>query len=116
MFRFHNFEIYKKSRVLHRAIVELTKEIPNKHYYLKDQILRASLSINLNIAEGAGRRSDREFNRFLMISLGSLYEVVACLDVCFDMRIINNDAYQGMLSEHSDLRNLIGGFSKTLKS
>ena len=47
--------------------------------YLKNQLLRATLSIHLNIAEGSGRGRDKEFAYFLRISRGSLDEVVSLL-------------------------------------
>ena len=43
--------------------------------YAKDQLRRAAFSIALNLAEGAGRSSDKEKTRFYIISMGSLWEV-----------------------------------------
>ena len=49
--------------------------------YLKDQILRASSSIALNLAEGSGRSTQKDQLRFFHISLGSLRECQAALDL-----------------------------------
>lgn len=46
--------------------------------YLKDQILRASSSISLNLAEGSGRSSRKDQLRFFHHSLGSLRECQVC--------------------------------------
>ena len=51
----------------------------SRELYLKNQLLRATLSIHLNIAEGSGRGRDKEFAYFLRISRGSLDEVVSLL-------------------------------------
>ena len=50
-----------------------------REFYLKNQLLRAALSIHLNIAEGSGRGRDKEFSYFLRISRGSLDEVMSLL-------------------------------------
>ena len=52
------------------------------YFWLRDQILKASLSICNNIAEGFGRGSDQEFARFLTYSKGSAVEVLSCLKAC----------------------------------
>ncbi|MGE3260564.1 MAG: four helix bundle protein [Bacteriovoracia bacterium] len=49
--------------------------------YLKDQLLRASSSIALNIAEGCGRSTRKDQNRFFFQALGSLRESQAALDL-----------------------------------
>lgn len=77
------------------------------------QMRRASLSVVLNIAEGAGKKSDKDFNRFVTISIGSVYEVVACLDVARD---ITKGDYKELISWYRDLRNQLGSFSKKLKA
>lgn len=49
------------------------------HFWLRDQILKASLSLTNNIAEGFGRGSDAEFARFLAFARGSAFEVISIL-------------------------------------
>jgi four helix bundle protein len=54
---------------------------PVHHRVLQDQLERASLSVILNIAEGAGRRSRRDKRRFYSIARGSAMETAAAIDV-----------------------------------
>lgn len=49
--------------------------------YLKDQLLRASSSVALNVAEGSGRSTHRDQQRFYFQALGSLRESQALLDL-----------------------------------
>ena len=73
MYQFENFEVWKMSC---RLTVELYKELRNcKDYALKDQMTRAAVSIPSNIAEGAERRTKKEFINFLSISKGSAAEL-----------------------------------------
>ena len=62
--------------------------LPKRGYAnLRDQLERASLSIVLNIAEGAGRKSAADCSRFFTIAMGSLLECGAILDVFLRRRI-----------------------------
>ena len=54
-------------------------------YGLTSQIWRATTSISLNIAEGSGNNSEKEFKRFLEIALRSAYEVMACLEIALKL-------------------------------
>ncbi|MCM2279352.1 MAG: four helix bundle protein [Oligoflexia bacterium] len=49
--------------------------------YLKTQLLRASSSVALNLAEGSGKSSARDQQRFYFIAMGSLRECQAALDL-----------------------------------
>jgi four helix bundle protein len=51
----------------------------NKDYCFRNQILRASISVMNNIAEGFERKSNKEFKQFLFISKGSCGEVRSML-------------------------------------
>lgn len=71
-----DLEVWKKSIELSKNIYMITKDFPKEEIYgLTSQIRRSVVSIPSNIAEGAGRNSDKEFIRFLYISLGSLAEL-----------------------------------------
>ena len=56
-------------------------EIDRKHYRLFEQIEASSTSVAMNIAEGNGRFSKKEFIQFLYIARGSLYETLTLLEV-----------------------------------
>ena len=55
--------------------------VPPNHRVLHDQLERASLSVVLNIAEGAGRRSRKDKRRFYAMTRGSACECAAAVDV-----------------------------------
>lgn len=113
-FRFKSFSVYNDSRFFYQKIIILADKI--KIYSLRDQILRASLSIVLNIAEGSAKKSDKDFARFLENSIGSVNEVVACLDVLLDLKIIEKDLHYQFIAEAEKITKQLGGFIKKLRS
>jgi len=66
----------------------LIRRWPRGYYYLADQLQRAITSSVLNLAEGNGKSSPKERKRFFQISLGSLAEVSACLDLCASFSLL----------------------------
>jgi four helix bundle protein len=74
--RFEDIQAWQKARELNKTIYEITKNSHfSKDFSLKDQIRRASVSTMANIAEGFGRRSNKEFANFLNMAHGSAAEV-----------------------------------------
>lgn len=69
-------EVWKRSMDLVECVYSVSQNFPkNEAFGLTSQIRRAAVSIPSNIAEGAARKSNKEFLQFLAISLGSLSEV-----------------------------------------
>ena len=87
------------------AVIELFHECEKLELKnpIKDQLLRASLSIALNITEGSGRRSKRDQKRFYSIALGSLRET-QCL-----VKIIR---HQYLIKEYDYLGGLVFGLNR----
>ena len=77
--RIHNFRelvAWQKAMQLTREVYLLTNSLPaNERYGLTSQIQRAVVSIPSNIAEGAGRPTEKELVHFLSFALGSAYEL-----------------------------------------
>ncbi len=75
--KFRKLKVWIKSIESIKEIYEVTKNFPREELYgLTSQIRRAATSIALNIAEGSGADSKKEFCRFLNIALRSSYEVI----------------------------------------
>jgi four helix bundle protein len=70
----------------------ISKELQGIDRHARDQLLRASQSIPLNIAEGNGRRSSPDRQRFFQIAYGSAVECAAILDVLHACESISADA------------------------
>lgn len=115
-FRFKNFKVYQDAKLLHKQIVALISKFPRNYWYLADQLKRSSLSVVLNIAEGSSKQSDKDFNRYIAISLGSVDETIAGLEIAFDLRLISQKQLDYFSTTYELISKQLGGFSKFLKS
>ncbi len=88
-----DLELWKTSILLVKEIYIVTKAFPQEEkYVLVSQMRRSAISIPSNIAEGAGRKSQKEFIRFLSISLGSLTELETQLIISKELNYIQDIA------------------------
>ncbi len=73
---FRKLQVWQKSHQLALDIYRLTIDFPKSEQFgLTRQMRRAAVSIPANIAEGCGRETEREFQRFLHIAAGSANEL-----------------------------------------
>jgi four helix bundle protein len=115
-FRFLEWKVYKDSQELFKLVLKIVRKLPREYRFeVGSQIVRASLSVILNIAEGSGKNSDRELNRFFDISLGSLYEVLASVDTLLYNGFINKDEFNEVSEKVKNISDQLGGFKKKLK-
>lgn len=68
-----------------------------------------------NIAEGFGRKNDKEFIRFLDYSWGSTHEVQSLLYVAFDNESISQEIFDTLYNDANEVASLIAGFSNYLQ-
>ena len=82
---------------------------------LRDQLLRASISVPSNIAEGCGRGTDRDFRRFLLITLGSLNEVEYDLLLAKDLRFIPDAEHIALSAQLEEVRRMLSGLIASVR-
>jgi len=102
--------------VIVKEIYKLSNENSGfvKDYSFKDQIRRAAVSSMLNIAEGFGRRSHKEFKQFLFVAHASLEEVQSALYIAFDLSYINENDFKELYELCIEDCRIISGLIKTL--
>jgi four helix bundle protein len=83
---------------------------------LRNQLLRASLSVPANIAEGAGRGSDPDFRRFLGHSLGSLNEVEYDLLLARDLGFLPAAEHSRLSAQLEEVRRMLSGLMASLEA
>lgn len=91
----------------------LTSSFPASEVYgLTSQIRRSAISIPSNIAEGAARGSNKEYNRFLSISIGSLSELETQMLIAKRLKYLSEN--DSLLDDIIKLRKIIIGLKKYL--
>lgn len=94
MRNFKNYEVWKLSHQLTLHIYRITQNFPNSEkFHIINQMQRAAYSIPSNISEGCGRKSDKDFNRFLQIALGSAHELEYFILLSKDLNFIDNETF-----------------------
>jgi len=113
----HNFrelEIWKESKKMAKAVYLFSAELPeNERFGLKSQMQRSAVSVPSNIAEGSGRSTNKDFNRFVDIALGSSYELETQLTIAGE---IFNLETKELINHLNSIQRRIGAFKNTLKS
>jgi len=108
--------VWKKSHNIVLEIYKLTKSFPKEELFgLAGQMRRAALSIPTNIAEGAGRGSKADFNRFLQISFGSISELEYELRLSKDLSFISEPDYSRNMILIIEVKKMLSGLIKSIK-
>jgi four helix bundle protein len=109
-------KIWQKSIDLVVDVYKLTAAFPTEEKYgLISQVRKAAVSIPSNIAEGAGRNTDKDFSNFLGISNGSSYEVMTQLIVSQRLNLVSEEEVQPILNKLDEVQKMTYAFQKTLK-
>ncbi|MUP46330.1 four helix bundle protein [Gramella sp. BOM4] len=115
MHRFKDLEIWKYSREFCKEIYEVTQAFPETEKFgLVMQLRRGCVSIPSNIAEGASRKSNKDFDRFLEIALGSCFEVETQLLISNDLDVIDDFDLKKLQSKISSIIKMISKFRSNI--
>jgi four helix bundle protein len=110
-------EVWKKARQLVKEIYTITRTFPAEELYtLTSQMRRAAISIPSNVAEGIGRKTNKETLQFLNISKGSIYELETQLYLSFDLGFISIEKLNSQLFLIEECRRLLFGFINYYKT
>jgi four helix bundle protein len=114
--RFEDIVAWQKSRELVRSVYSLTNQSEgfSRDFGLKDQIRRAAVSSMSNIAEGFGRRGDKEFANFLNIAAGSITEVQSQLYIALDLGYVEQQDFDVNYALADEASRLLTNFMKYL--
>lgn len=112
---YRNLRVWQKAHELAVNAYALPAYLAEpKGWALRDQILKAVISIPSNIAEGAGRGSDPDFARFLWYAMGSCNEFESDLILGEDVRLIPAEVIARLENELSDVRQMLTRLIQTV--
>lgn len=116
MDNFKNLEVWKKSVHFATLIYKFTSSFPkNETYGLTSQIRRSAVSISSNIAEGAGRESNKEFRYFLNISYGSSCELETQILIAKNLGFLAPDDYDTAHDKLTEIQKMLYSLRNKIK-
>jgi four helix bundle protein len=114
--KYKDLLVWQKSLNFADQIINLIDQIESsrKHYRLFEQLESAVTSIPMNIAEGKGRNSKKEFMQFLYYARGSLYETTTLLEI-FKLRgWITTEQFNELELQSIEIARMLNGFIRTI--
>lgn len=113
---FTELEVWKTARVFKNEMFDLSKTFPvEEKYKLSDQLIRASRSINANIAEGHGRYSYKDQLHFCIQARDSLSACYNHLIDALDCKYINKKQLDDFKSKIDEIERLLNGYISFLR-
>ena len=107
--------IWRKSFDLSLKVYHATSTFPSGELYgLTSQMRRCAISIPSNIAEGAGRGSDKEFSHFLKIALRSTFELETQMLLSERLKMVEGEKLSNIYLKINELEKMIIGFLNKL--
>jgi len=116
MHNYKNLHIWQDGIKLARRIYEVTGSFPaNEKYGIVSQMTRAAVSIPSNIAEGAGRNSNKDFANFLSIAIGSVFELHTQIVICGQIGLIDITTVQQLEEQTYTLQQQISSYKQRIE-
>ena len=113
---FKKLKTWQKGIKLVVDIYKTSQVFPKEELYgLTSQMHRSAISIPSNIAEGAGRNSDKDFNRFLDISLGPSFELETQVIIAKELEFLSDDEFKNLTAKIQEEQKMITGLQRSLK-
>jgi len=108
--------VWEKAHQLTLEIYGMLGNFPKEEMFgLISQMKRSSASIPTNIAEGCGRKSEKDFHRFLVISFGSANELEYQVILSSDLRFIDSTRANRLLKQIEEIKKMLNGLMSRLK-
>lgn len=116
MHNYKNLHIWQEGIKLARIIYEITSLFPaNEKYGITSQMTRAAVSIPSNIAEGAGRNSNKDFANFLSIAIGSTFELHTQLTICEQIGYIDSETLKRIEQQTFTLQQQLAAYKQRIE-
>jgi len=115
MKNFKELRIWQKGMDIAVNCFKLTEEFPKEEKFgLSIQITRAGVSIPSNITEGSSRSSEKDYARFIEISMGSSYELETQLLIAQRLSYGNQSLLSQTITDVNDEQKMLMGFGHKL--
>ena len=110
-----NLHVYAKALELAKAVYAVTAGFPaDERFGLTSQMRRAAVSVGSNIAEGCGRRGDKELMGYLQIALGSASELEFQTELSVELGYVCADDVDALLSHVTAMKRMLSRLIKAI--
>ena len=114
---FKKLKVWQKSCEQFLDIYKVTESFPSdEKFRLTDQLRSAADSVKTNLAEGAGKPSDREFRPYVSNSIGSQFEIENHLISVRDLKLLSGNDFERFNSRGHEIRRMLISLSRRLSS
>ena len=116
-FAYEKLEVWNKAIGFTVKVIDIVENIDTdrKHYRLLEQIEASSASVPMNIAEGKGRYSKKEFIQYLYISRASLYKTITLLEIFRRKKWIPIHVYSQLEKLGAEIASMINGLINSIR-
>ncbi len=115
MHNYRDLKVWQRTMDFTIDLYRETSFLPaDERFGLVSQVRRAASAIPMNIAEGAGNDSNKEFCHFLQIALRSSYETMTAIDIARGLEYWQDDKADSLLHEANEICAMIVGLMKSL--
>jgi len=115
--RFEDIEAWQRARDLTGSIYRCTRDGPiGRDFGLRDQLRRSAVSVMANIAEGFGRKTNKDFASFLYTAKGSAMETVSHLYVALDQEYLDKDRFGSLKEGYEQVQKMLVSLIRYLES
>ncbi len=110
-FGYEDLDVWNRAVDFAVKIIELVETVDTgrRHFRLFEQIEASSTSVSMNLAEGKGRFSQKEFIQYCYIARGSLYETITLLEIFKRKNWISEETFSSLKSEGIEIASMIKG-------
>ena len=114
---FTKLKVWQKAHRFTINLYKISSIFPSEEKFgLTNQIRRASVSIESNLAEGAGRNSNKDFSRFLDIAQGSAFEVKCQILIARDLGYLDNSKSELLMDKINEVSRMITSLNQKLRT
>jgi len=111
-----NLKVWQAAHLMTLSVYRMTRNFPRDELFgSTSQMRRCSVSIGANIAKGAGKRGNTEFQRFLQIAAGSASELDYHLLLVHDLKLLCDTEYQNGVNDLVRLRKMLSSLIQKIE-
>jgi four helix bundle protein len=117
MRNFRELKVWRKAHLLALSVFKHSRTFPaDERFGLTAHLRKTATSVSSNIAEGCGRRSERDIARFLTIAAGSASELEYQLLLAHDLEYLPKDAYANLNEQVAEVKRMLYSLTQSFIS